>query len=460
MNPITLSRIQFGMTTIYHFFFVPLTIGLALYVALMETLYVKTGNEAYKKAAKFWGKLFTINFAMGVVTGLVQEFQFGMNWSEYSRYVGGIFGVPLAIETIVAFFLESVFLGLWIFGWERISKTLHMIAIWIVAASSIFSAFLILLANQFMQHPVGYEEIDGRLVMTDFGALLTNVNFPLQFLHTILACIVTGSVFVFAVSAYHLWRKNHVETFRKTFNISAWAGIVSTVLIALVGHAQALAIMETNPMKMIAAEAHWETSAPASMSLFTIADQENGRNIIDIRVPYGMSLLVNLNPNTEVIGINDLQAQYEERFGPGDYIPPINVTNYAFRVMVFLGLFLGAVFLYSVYMIIRKKPAEKMFLFRFFPLLVVIPYLTNASGWILTEMGRQPWVVFGLLRTVDGVSGHPVSALLITLIGFALVYGVLLVVDVWLLMRFAKLGPQDDAAPAAGAAEMEGGYGA
>ncbi len=461
MNPIVLSRIQFGMTTIYHFFFVPLTIGLGLYVALVETLYVRTGNDEYKKAAKFWGKLFTINFAMGVVTGLVQEFQFGMNWSEYSRYVGGIFGVPLAMETILAFFLESVFIGLWLFSWERISKKLHLATIWIVAGAALLSAFFILLANQFMQHPVGYEEVNGRLIMTDFWALLTNVNFPLQFLHTVTAGIVTGSVFVFAISAYHLWRKNNVQTMRKTFNISTWVGLVSITFLGLIGHTQALAIMETNPMKMIAAESHWETTAPASISIFTIADQKNGTNIFDFRIPYGLSFLINLNFTSEVIGINDLQKQYEERFGPGDYIPPINVTNYAFRVMVFLGIFVGMVFLYSAYMIIRKKPVEKMILFRWFPLIVVIPYLTNASGWILTEMGRQPWVVFGLLRTVDGVSNQTVPSLLISLIGFAVVYGALLVVDVTLLTRFAKLGPQDEKpGNLVAVAEMEDGYGA
>ncbi|MCE5207691.1 MAG: cytochrome ubiquinol oxidase subunit I [Chloroflexi bacterium] len=444
MDPITLSRIQFGLTTIYHFFFVPITIGLSLFVAIIETLYVRTGNETYKKMAKFWGKLFTINFAMGVVTGLVQEFQFGMNWSEYSRFVGGIFGVPLAIETLLAFFLESVFIGLWHFSWDRISKKLHAMSIWLVAIATVLSAFWILMANQFMQYPVGYVIEDGKLVMTDFMALITNRNFSLQFLHTVSSALASGMLLVFAVSAYHLWRKNEVEGFQKSYKLATWIGLAAVIFLGLIGHQQALAIMDTNPMKMIASESHWETSAPASLSLFTIADQENKRNIVDIRIPYGLSLLVNLNFTGEVVGINQLQADYEARFGPGDYIPPINVTNYAFRIMVGVGLLLLLLLFYSGVQIIRKKPLEKMFLFKFFPLAAILPYLSNSSGWILTEMGRQPWVVFGLLKTVDGVSNQTITTLLISLIGFTVVYGGLLVVDVYLLVKFAKLGPRDE----------------
>ena len=444
MDPITLSRIQFGLTTIYHFFFVPITIGLSLFVAIIETLYVRTGNETYKKMAKFWGKLFTINFAMGVVTGLVQEFQFGMNWSEYSRFVGGIFGVPLAFETLLAFFLESVFIGLWHFSWDRISKKLHAMSIWLVAIATVLSAFWILMANQFMQYPVGYVIEDGKLVMTDFMALITNRNFSLQFLHTVSSALASGMLLVFAVSAYHLWRKNEVEGFQKSYKLATWIGLAAVIFLGLIGHQQALAIMDTNPMKMIASESHWETSAPASLSLFTIADQENKRNIVDIRIPYGLSLLVNLNFTGEVVGINQLQADYEARFGPGDYIPPINVNNYAFRIMVGVGLLLLLLLLYSGVQIIRKKPLEKMFLFKFFPLAAILPYLSNSSGWILTEMGRQPWVVFGLLKTVDGVSNQTITTLLISLIGFTVVYGGLLVVDVYLLVKYAKLGPGDE----------------
>lgn len=407
MNPIILARLQFGITTVYHFFFVPVTIGLSLFVAFVEYLYVRTGNETYKRMAKFWGKLFVINFAMGVVTGLVQEFQFGMNWSEYSRFVGGIFGAPLAIETLLAFFLESVFIGLWLFSWDRIPKALHALSIGLVAIATVISAFWILTANSFMQYPVGYSLENGRLVMTDFFALVTNPYFLPQFIHTVTAGLTTSALLIFAVSAYHLWRKNEVDFFQRSFKLSVWMGLAAVIVLGGIGHAQALGIMRTNPMKMIASESHWDTSAPASISLFTIADQANKRNIVDIRVPYGLSLLVDLNPNGEVIGINQLQEQYEAEYGPGDYIPPINVTNYSFRVMVGIGMLVGLLLLYSAYQMIRKKPVEKMFLFRFFPFVVVLPYLANSTGWILTEMGRQPWVVFGLQRTVDGVQTRP-----------------------------------------------------
>lgn len=441
MNPILLSRLQFGVTTVYHFFFVPLTLGLSILVAVMETMYVRSGNEVYKRMAKFWGKLFVINFAMGVVTGIVLEFQFGMNWSQYSRFVGDVFGAPLAIEALLAFFLESTFLGIWLFGWDRLPKGLHAATIWLVAIGSNLSAFWILLANSFMQYPVGYTLENGRAVMTDFIALLTNPYLFPQFLHVFTAGLTTATIFVLAISAYHLFRKNEEDLFNRSFRLAAPIGLIAIILLGGIGHAQALGIMETNPMKMIASEAHWDTQESASMSIFTITDQEAKRNIVDIRIPAGLSLLVDLNPNSEVIGINQLQEQYEAQYGPGDYIPPINVTNYTFRIMLGLGVIMGLILLYLTIQILRKKPVTGMPLFKYFPLLVLLPYLANSSGWILTEMGRQPWAVFGLLKTVDGVSSHSVSMLLFSLVSFTLVYGALLVVDVYLLMKFSKAGP-------------------
>jgi cytochrome d ubiquinol oxidase subunit I len=444
MNPIILSRMQFGITTIYHFFFVPLTLGLSLFVAIMETIYVRTGKEVYKRMTKFWGKLFVINFAMGVVTGIVMEFQFGMNWSQYARFVGDVFGVPLAIEALLAFFLESTFLGLWIFGWDRISKGLHAVVIWLVAIGSTLSAFWILLANSFMQYPVGYSIENGRAIMDDFFALLTNPILATHFLHVTSAGITTATLFIIAVSSYHLFRKKETDLFSRSFKLVAPAGLIVVAFLGVIGHVQALNVMETNPMKMIASEALWDSQQPASMSLFTIADQKAKRNIVDIRVPNALSLLIDLNFTGPVTGINQLQQKYEQMYGPGDYIPPINVLNYAFRIMVGLGGIVGLILLFFTIQILRKKPVESLPLLRFFPILALLPYLTNSSGWILTEMGRQPWIVFGLLRTVDGVSTHTTTTLLISLIGFTVVYGALLVVDAYLLLKFAKAGPNDE----------------
>ena len=286
-----LSRWQFAITTIYHFFFVPLTLGLSVFVAILETIYVRTGQEVYKRMTKFWGKLFVINFAMGVVTGIVQEFQFGMNWSEYSRYVGDIFGAPLAIEALLAFFLESTFLGLWIFGWDKVSKGVHALAIWLVAIGSNISSLWILVANSFMQQPVGYAEENGRLVMTNFWALLGNSNVWVQFPHVVFSGFATAAFFVLGISAYHLLRKKHADVFERSFRLAALYGTIAMLLVILVGHSQAQHMVATQPMKMAAAEALWETENPASFSLFTITDQANRRDLVSLRVPRLLSLL-------------------------------------------------------------------------------------------------------------------------------------------------------------------------
>ena len=442
MNPLFLSRLQFASTTIYHFFFVPLTIGLAVIVAVMETIYVRSGNEVYKRMTKFWGKLFVINFAMGIVTGIVQEFQFGMNWSEYSRYVGDVFGAPLAIETLTAFFLESTFLGIWMFGWDRLSKGLHAATIWLVALGSNLSAMWILVANSFMHNPVGYTLENGRAVMTDFFALLANPHFIWQFLHTVLGGFITACMFVVGISAYHLYKKNEQDLFNRSIRLVAVIGLIAIASAPVIGHIQALGVLEINPMKMVASESMWDTEKPASFSLFTIADQKAGRNTIDIRIPYGLSLLVNGSINSEVVGINQLQEEYVAKYGPGDYIPPINLTNYAFRIMLAAGTLLGFIFLYVVVQMVLKKPFDKMLLFRFFPLAIILSYIANSSGWILTEVGRQPWIVFGLLKTVDGVSSQTLTTMLISLIGYFVVYLALMIANVYLLVKYSKAGPE------------------
>jgi cytochrome d ubiquinol oxidase subunit I len=441
MNVLTLSQLQFGITVIYHFFFVPLTLGLSILVAIMETIYVRTGKEIYRDMTRFWGKLFLINFAMGVVTGIVMEFQFGMNWSEYARFVGDIFGAPLAIEALLAFFLESVFLGVWIFGWDRLPRGVHAAAIWLVALGGNVSALWILAANSFMQEPVGYSLQAGRAVMVNFWSLLGNPQLWVQFPHTVLAGFTTGAFFVLGISAYHLYRQQHVEVFRRSFKIASIFGAAAVLLVLLVGHRQAQHMVVSQPMKIAAAEALWETEDPASFSLLTIVDEANGKDIFTFRLPKILSLIAFNRLEGEIKGLNNLQAEYEQRYGPGDYIPPITVSYWSFRVMVGLGFLMLAVVFYSLYHLIRRLPFEKFPLLKYVPLAIAFPYLANTTGWLLTEIGRQPWIVFGLMKTEDAFSpGLTPGMVLTTLIGFTFVYAALIAADVYLLSKFARLG--------------------
>jgi cytochrome d ubiquinol oxidase subunit I len=435
---ITLSRWQFALTTVYHFFFVPLTLGLSLIVAIMQTIYYVTGDLIYRRMTKYWGKLFLINFAMGVVTGIVMEFQFGMNWSEYSRYVGDIFGAPLAIEALVAFFLESVFIGVWIFGWDKLSKKVHLLSIWLVAIGSTLSAFWILVANSFMQAPVGFVVENGRMVMNDFGALVGNPNVWIQFPHTVLGGYTTGALFTLGISAYFLFRKKQVDFFQKSFQIAAVFGVISVFLVTLIGHTQGQQMVKTQPMKMAAAEALWESENPASFSLLTIVDQKKQEDIFSIRIPTILSFLSYNRFDGEVKGIKDIQSEYEQKYGPGNYIPPITINYWSFRAMVGAGFLMLLLTALSLYWIMTKK-LLKVKLLKFFPLAIGLPYLANTSGWILTEVGRQPWVVFGYLQTSDAVSPNlTVGMLWSSVIGFTVIYGALMAVDIYLLVKYAK----------------------
>jgi cytochrome d ubiquinol oxidase subunit I len=443
MNVLTLSQIQFAVTTVYHFFFVPLTLGLSVLVAIMETLYVSSGDEIYKRMAMFWGKLFLINFAMGVVTGIVMEFQFGMNWSEYSRFVGDIFGAPLAIEALLAFFLESVFLGVWIFGWDKLSKGAHLAAIWLVALGSNISALWILVANSFMQHPVGFTIENGRAVMTDFWALLANPYLWTQFPHTVLSGFTTGAFFVIGISAYHLVRRRELDFFRRSFQIASWFGTVAIILVILVGHSQGQRMVQVQPMKMAAAEALWETENPASFSLFTIGNEEELRDVWAIRIPNLLSIMAYNRPTGEVKGIRNLQAEYEALYGPGNYKPSIITMYWSFRIMVGAGFLMALLAFLALYPTLRNRPISQFRYVRFLPFAIALPYLANTAGWIFTEMGRQPWVVYGLMKTENAFSLSITPGMVITsLIVFTLVYGLLMYADVYLLVKFAKAGPQ------------------
>ena len=441
MDIVTLSRWQFALTTIYHFFFVPLTLGLGWVVAILETMYVKNGNPLYKRLTKFWGKLFLINYAMGVVTGIVMEFQFGMNWSEYARFVGDVFGAPLAVEGLLAFFLESTFLGVWIFGWERLSKKLHAAVMWLVAIGGNLSAFWILVANGFMQNPVGYVLNNGRAEMVDFGALLTNPRAWFLFLHAFTSGLVTAAFFMLGFSAYHLLKKNESEAFKISFRLAALIGIIGTISAVGTGHAQGVYLREVQPMAAAASEAHYETQDPADFSVVAIFDATGKKEVWSIKIPKVLSLLYYFQLSGEVEGINDIQAQYEKRYGPGDYIPLVALDYWMFRIMVALGFLMVALAAAAWFVAFKKYPNRWMRHLKWLVPAIFLPYLANTTGWILTETGRQPWVVHGLMQTRDAVSPNlTVTTVWISLIGFVLVYAILMGFDLFLLIKNAKKG--------------------
>jgi cytochrome d ubiquinol oxidase subunit I len=442
MLPVVLSRLQFALTTIYHFFFVPLTLGLVWFVAIFETMYVRTGNEMYKRLTKFWGKLFLINFAMGVVTGIVMEFQFGMNWAGYANFVGDIFGAPLAIEALMAFFLESTFLGLWIFGWDKLSKKLHATVIWLVALGSSLSALWILIANAFMQHPVGYVINNGRAEMVDFGALVFNLKAWVMFEHTLTAGLTTAAFFILGISAYHLVRKNEVEFYKRSFHLATIIGIIAITLVIIGGHEQGLWLLQNQPMKAASSEALWQTENPASFSLLTIGDLTGRNEIWSIRIPRLLSLLYYNRLTGAVPGINNLQVQYSAEYGPGNYVPLVVFTYWGFRLMVAAGFAMWGLGAYALYHVMRNKVGPNIRWLGLFVLAIALPYIANTSGWVLTEMGRQPFIVYGLLKTDDAMSpGMTPGMVLFSLIGFALIYAALMGVDAFLLFRTAKTGP-------------------
>ncbi|CEP69126.1 Cytochrome d ubiquinol oxidase, subunit I [Moorella glycerini] len=441
MDALLLARWQFGITSVYHFLFVPLTLGLSVLVAIMETIYVRTGDETYKNMARFWGRLFLINFAMGVVTGIVQEFHFGMNWSEYSRFVGDIFGAPLAVEALAAFFLESTFLGLWLFGWDKLPKALHAACIWLVAIGTNLSAFWILVANSFMQEPVGYVLRNGRAEMTDFFALLTNPHVLYQFPHTVLAGFVTAAFFVMGISAYHLLRQSQLEPFRRSFRLALITGVISSLLVAAVGHFQGQYLVNAQPMKMAAAEALWESADPAPLALVTLVDAKDQTNTFEIKIPALASFLAYNSFQGEVKGLKDLQAAAEASYGPGNYIPPVAPVFWSFRLMVVAGLWLILLSLYSLYLWRRRRLEEKPLVLKALLWSIPVPYLANTAGWLMAEIGRYPWIVYGLQRVEAAVSpGVSAAAIFTTLVAFTLLYGVLAVADVYLLAKYARQG--------------------
>ncbi|XVQ85728.1 cytochrome ubiquinol oxidase subunit I [Microbispora siamensis] len=447
MDVLDLSRWQFGITTVYHFLFVPLTIGLSVLVAGFQTAWHRTGNAAYLRMTKFWGRLFLINFAMGVVTGIVQEFQFGMNWSAYSRFVGDVFGAPLAMEGLMAFFLESTFLGLWIFGWDRLPPKVHLATIWLAAIGTNISAYFILAANSWMQHPVGYRlnPATGRAELTDIWAVLTNSTTLAAFPHVIFGAFVTAGAFVIDVSAWQLARRREVDLFRASARAALVVTLVASAGVMLSGHWQAQIMTKQQPMKMAAAEALWEDESSAGFSIFAVGDVENGRNHLNIQIPYGLSLLSTNTLDGKVEGINDIQARYEKTYGPGDYRPVVGLAYWSFRLMIGFGALAGLLALAGLWLTRRRRLPGNPWFYRIGVLGIGLPFLANTLGWIFTEMGRQPWTVFGIMRTAAAVSpGSDVGEVATTLAGFTLVYAVLAVIEVRLLLKFIRKGPEPE----------------
>jgi cytochrome bd ubiquinol oxidase subunit I len=451
VDPTMLARWQFASTTIYHFMIVPLSIGLTLLVATMQTLaYRRRGTPdgaTWERATAFWARIMLVIFALGIVTGIVQEFQFGMNWSVYSRFVGDIFGAPLAMEGLIAFFLESTFLGLWIFGRGLLSPLVHLATIWVAAIGTVISAYFILAANSFMQHPVGlvYDPARHRVELTSIWKLLTNSTQLVTFPHTLLAAMLTAGALLLSVSAWHLRRGGSGTdvVHRKVAAMSLGVVLVAAAGVSLAGHIQGQIMTDQQPMKMAAAEALWDGKSNASFSLFAYADVEQGHNKIDIAIPDGLSILATNRPGGHVAGINDVQALEVAKYGPGSYIPVVWLAYWCFRLMIGFGALAGLLALAVIVQWRRGKLDSSALLLRLATWSVVLPLAANTAGWLFTETARQPWLVYGLLRTRDGVSTNVGSGfVLTTLIGFTALYGLLGVICFRMVRRIAVAGPE------------------
>jgi cytochrome d ubiquinol oxidase subunit I len=430
MSVVALSRIQFATVVIFHFLFVPLTLGLSVLVAWMETRYVRTGDETFLRMAKYWSRLLVVNFAVGVVTGITLEFQFGMNWAEYSKFVGDIFGAPLAIEATVAFFLESTFIGLWMFSWKRVSKGVHAAIMWIVAGASTLSALWILLANGWMQKPRGYEILAGKAVLTSFWALIGNPYAWIKFFHTIMAAYTLSAFFVMGISAIQLLKGRTDEMFKKSFRIAATLGIVTSIGIIFAGDMSGLQVAKNQPAKLAAMEAQWETEEGAPFYLLQLPHPDKDDNIVQaLGIPQGLSILAYHDPGATIKGLNDFPAADR---------PPVLTTFVSFRLMVGLGFLFVLLALIAVILSWRKKLSNHRWFLWIMAVAIILPYLACELGWIVAEIGRQPWIVYGLLRTQDAVSRNLTAGdVLGSLIAFIVVYGLLAVVDVFLLKKYA-----------------------
>lgn len=434
MDLLLLSRLQFAITVFYHFLFVPMTIGLVILVAIMETKYARSGKLIYRNMADFWGKLFSINFVLGVVTGITMEFQFGTNWSEYSKYMGDIFGSPLAIEALLAFFLESTFMGVWYFGRNKISPKMRAFSIWMVALGTNISALWIITANGFMQNPVGYTLNNGRVELESFGALVTNLYSWHMFFHTVISCYIVGSFFVMAVSAYHLLRKKNVEFFKKSFKYAIVMAVFAATATPFLGHQSGVFATSIQPAKGAAMEAVWETQAEMPFYLIQIPDPKHGTNSVEwLGIPKLGSFFYTNSFDGEVTGLNDI---------PADERPNVNLTYYSFRAMVVLGIYLLFVAWYGYYLHRKDRLVDSRKYLKLVLYSVLIPLVTINLGWMVAEVGRQPWIVYGLMKTADGVSPISLGQIWFSLGSLVAFYMILLIADVYLLVKYAKKGPE------------------
>jgi cytochrome bd ubiquinol oxidase subunit I len=431
MDVVMLSRLQFAVATMFHFIFVPLTLGLSLLIAIMETIYVRTGDEEYKRMAKFWGKIFLVNFVVGVVTGITLEFQFGTNWAGYSKYVGDIFGSLLAIEATTSFFLESTFIAVWLFGWDRLSPKLHALCIWLVALASTGSAYWILVANSWMQHPVGYVIQGGRAELTDFLAVVTQPAAILTFLHVVISGYIVAAFFVMGVSAYHLLRKSHTSFFAKSFRLGLVFALVFTIGEVVIGDFHGKAMAATQHTKLAAVEAVWETGRGLPFAMLLIPDEEKERNIVEaFQIPKFMSWLLYDDWNAEVRGLKSWPK--EER-------PPVTLVFWSFRFMVGLGFLFVILALIGLF---RRNQLESSPLYlRAMMYSIPLPYIAAELGWLVTEVGRQPWIVYGVMKTTDAVSPIAISQVAPSLVAFILLYSLLGLAAFVVMIKIARKGP-------------------
>ncbi len=446
MNTLDFARTQFAITTLFHFIFVPMSIGLATFVAICQTRWYRTGNEVYLRMTRFWGKFLLISMAIGVVTGIVQEFQFGMNWSLYSKYVGDIFGAPLAMEALIAFFLESTFIGLWIFGWGRLSPKLHLATIWLTAVGTALSAYFILAANSWMQHPVGYviNHQTGRAQLTNIFAVLFNSTVLLAFPHTILGAFTTGGMLVIAICGYLLLRGRRSDVVTRSLRIALPFTLVAVLLTMGFGDGQGRLMVHQQPMKMAAAEAVYHSGNGQGFSILSVgAVKGNPGRVTSVRIPHLLSLIEDFSWNGSIAGMDNIQAQERKEYGPGNYIPIVGVEYWTFRLMIGAGILMFLLSLGGLFLMRRGVIDKSRGFHRAALLGVVLPILANWTGWIFTEVGRQPWVVFGLLKTSQANSPN-VSTLdiALTLFGYIVIYGVLIAIGGWLMVREVKHGPE------------------
>jgi len=440
MTNVDLARWQFAFVTINHFLFVPVTIGLAFLTALLQTAWYRSKRDEYLRLTKFFGTLLVINVAIGVVTGIVQEFQFGMNWSAYSRLVGNIFGAPLAMEGLAAFFLESTFLGLWLFGWDKLPRRLHLLTIWAVSAGSVLSAAFIMAANSWMQHPVGYVMVNGKPQLNDIWALFTNQVFVWGYAKVLLASLVTGAGVMLAVSAWQLRHGGDSGVFTRSARLALVVLVPAILFTMLVGDELGVIEAKYQPMKIAAAEAQWTTCQPCSFSLFQIGGGNNDHTPTQIlAIPHLLSLLATNHWNGKVTGLSPLQSQYAGKYGPGNYVPNVFIQYWAMRVMAYAGVLVFVLSGWGLWLIRRRKLATSR---RFLWVAIwaaTLPFLMNTAGWLLTESGRQPWIIQGIMLTKNGISPTVSTTSLVTsLTVFVLLYGTLATVDLMLMLKYSR----------------------